>query len=52
MRRTSPPPAPDWTDHNASDPGVTLLQLLVYALAAFAAGRAVVAVWWRRTRAD
>jgi hypothetical protein len=24
---------PDWTDHSVHDPGVTLLELLVYALA-------------------
>jgi hypothetical protein len=24
--------APQWTDHNSSDPGITLLQALVYAL--------------------
>jgi predicted phage baseplate assembly protein len=25
-----PSHAPDWTDHNASDPGITLLELLAY----------------------
>jgi hypothetical protein len=30
--------APEWTDHNVSDPGITLLQVLVYALPVVAAG--------------
>lgn len=30
MRERLPRIAPDWTDHNASDPGITLLELLAY----------------------
>ncbi len=29
---------PEWTDHNVSDPGITLLQVLVYALPAVVVG--------------
>lgn len=34
MADSSAPPA--WTDHNLHDPGVTLLQLLVYTIGAVA----------------
>ncbi|MEO8017666.1 MAG: putative baseplate assembly protein, partial [Pseudomonadota bacterium] len=30
MRERLPRIAPDWTDHNASDPGITLLELFAY----------------------
>jgi hypothetical protein len=44
------PAPPEWTDHNVSDPGVTLLQVLVYTLGAVALVAASVAVLRRRRR--
>ena len=29
MQRPAPPPAPDWTDANDADPGITLLEMLI-----------------------
>jgi hypothetical protein len=49
---TETPPAPAWTDHNTSDPGITFLEVLAYSIAALV-GVALVSVWWRcgrRTR--
>jgi hypothetical protein len=37
-----------WTDHNVSDPGITLLQALVYAIGAV--GLAIATVALIRTR--
>jgi hypothetical protein len=31
---TKIPPAPAWTDHNTSDPGITVLEVLAYSVAA------------------
>ena len=45
-------PAPVWTDHNTSDPGITVLEVLAYSVASLV-GVALVSVWWRcgrRTR--
>lgn len=28
---TENPPAPAWTDHNTSDPGITVLEVLAYS---------------------
>jgi hypothetical protein len=39
---------PDWTDHNVSDPGVTLLQALVYTIGPVVLVAAAVAVLRRR----
>jgi hypothetical protein len=41
---------PDWTDHNVSDPGVTLLQAVVYTIGAVVLVSASVAVLRRRRR--
>ena len=38
--------APEWTDHNESDPGITLVELLAYLL--LAAGFVAAFVYWRR----
>ena len=49
---TEIPPAPAWTDHNTSDPGFTVLEVLAYSVVALV-GVALVSVWWRcgrRTR--
>ena len=44
-------PAPGaWSDHNVSDPGVTLLQVLAYTLGAVALVAATVAVFRSRRR--
>ena len=43
---TEIPPAKTWTDHNTSDPGITVLEVLAYSVAALA-GVALVSVWWR-----
>jgi hypothetical protein len=43
---TENPPAPAWTDYTPSDPGITVLELLAYSVAALI-GVALVAVWWR-----
>ncbi len=40
----------EWTDHNVSDPGITLLQVLVYALPAVVVGVAALVVVARRSR--
>jgi hypothetical protein len=40
------PHAPEWTDGNSSDPGITLLELLAYSVFSLA----LIVVWWRRTR--
>ena len=34
----SPPDTPSWTDANESDPGITILELLAYALLGAIAG--------------
>jgi hypothetical protein len=47
---TDLPAVPDWTDHNVSDPGVTLLQALVYTVGAVVLAAASVAVLTRRRR--
>jgi hypothetical protein len=39
---------PDWTDHNAPDPGFTLLQLFAFTAVGLATGFAVQR--WRRRR--
>lgn len=41
--------APDWTDFNESDPGITLLQLFAYLAISvlFTAAVVVVRRWWR-----
>ena len=41
-------PAPDWTDFNHSDSGVTLLQLFAFLAFAFLVGLALKR--WRRSR--
>ena len=44
---------PNWTDHDVSDPGVTLLQALAYAIGALGLAVATVAyVRSRRTTRD
>ncbi len=43
---TEDPPAPMWTDHNTSDPGITVLEVLAYSVVALIAV-ALVSVWWR-----
>jgi hypothetical protein len=48
MAHSSAPPA--WSDHNVSDPGVTLLQVLAYTLGAGALVAASVAVFRSRRR--
>jgi hypothetical protein len=44
------PASPDWTDYNESDPGITLLQLLAYALGVLAFVAAVVGTSKARTK--
>lgn len=46
---TEIPPAPVWTDYNTSDPGITVLEVLAYSVAALV-GVALVSVWCRRGR--
>ena len=46
--QTAPPAA--WSDHDVSDPGVTLLQVLMYTLGAVALVAASVAVFRRGRR--
>ena len=46
----SPPDAPSWTDLNESDPGITILELLAYAIAGAIAGTLVWS-WLRGRRA-
>jgi hypothetical protein len=41
--------APPWTDANTSDPGITMLEVLVYGIAALVAV-AIGATWWRVAR--
>jgi hypothetical protein len=48
MTESSAPPR--WTDHNAHDPGITLLQALVYAVGAIALVVVSAAVVRRRCR--
>ena len=43
--------APSWTDHNSSDPGITILEALVYSLAALGVTATTVALARRRRRA-
>jgi hypothetical protein len=40
-----------WTDHNVSDPGVTLFQLLVYAVGAITLASAATVFLRKRRRA-
>ncbi len=47
---TDSPIAPSWTDHDVSDPGVTLLEALAYALGAAALIAVTTAVVRRRRR--
>jgi hypothetical protein len=44
------PPVPDWTDHGAHDPGVTVLEVLAFAVGAAAFLTASVAVLRSRRR--
>jgi hypothetical protein len=44
----SEPTPTGWTDHNVSDPGITLLQALVYAIGAVGLAIATVAFIRRR----
>ena len=46
---TEIPLAPPWTDHNTSDPGITVLEVLAYSVAALV-GLALASVWWRCCR--
>ena len=46
---TEIPAAPVWTDHNTSDPGIRVLEVLAYSVAAWVAV-SLVSVWWRRGR--
>jgi hypothetical protein len=46
------PAQPAWSDHNVSDPGVTLLQVLAYTLGAVALVAASAAVLRSRRRWD
>jgi hypothetical protein len=39
----SPLTVPDWTDHNVHDPGVTMLELLTWSVAALSFGLGVYA---------
>ena len=48
---TKSPLAKAWTDHNTSDPGITVLEVLAYSVAALV-GVALVSVWWRRGRQE
>jgi MYXO-CTERM domain-containing protein len=43
--------APRWTDHNVSDPGITLVQALAYTIGAVVLAAAAAAVFRRRRRA-
>jgi hypothetical protein len=47
---TRQPEAPEWTDHDVSDPGITLLQALLYAVPAVVFGLVAVVVVTRRRR--
>ena len=47
----SPPDPPDWTDANESDPGVTILELLAYAIAGSIAA-ALTYSWFYSRRAS
>lgn len=40
---------PEWTDHDVSDPGVTLLQAIAYSVTALVAVGAV-RRWWSHRR--
>jgi hypothetical protein len=40
--------APDWTDHDVSDPGVTLLEVLAYTLGALGVATATITFLRRR----
>jgi MprA protease rhombosortase-interaction domain-containing protein len=42
---------PQWTDHNVSDPGITLVQALMYTIGAVVLAAAGAAVFRRRRRA-
>jgi hypothetical protein len=42
---------PEWTDHDVSDPGVTLLQLVVYAVGAITLASAAAVILRKRRRA-
>ena len=50
VQMSDSPPIPEWTDHNVSDPGVTLLQALVYTIGAVLVAAASVVVLRRRHR--
>jgi hypothetical protein len=41
---------PDWTDHNVHDPGVTMLELLAWSVAALSFALGVYAYLRRRGR--
>jgi nitrate reductase gamma subunit len=40
--------SPTWTDHDVSDPGITLLQALVYVLGGLTVVAGGTALVWRR----
>jgi hypothetical protein len=46
----SPGAPPDWTDHDVSDPGVTLLQAAIFTIGAVVFVSATAAVLRRRRR--
>jgi hypothetical protein len=46
----SPLTVPDWTDHNVHDPGVTMLELLAWSVAALSSALGVYAYLRRRGR--
>jgi LPXTG-motif cell wall-anchored protein len=47
---TNSPGLPDWTDHDVSDPGVTLIQAALFTIGAVVLVSATAAVLRRRRR--
>jgi hypothetical protein len=41
--------APEWTDHDVSDPGITLVQLMLFSLPVLATGITVAVMMIRRS---
>jgi hypothetical protein len=50
VRMGASPTPPEWSDHDVSDPGVTLLEVVVYTLGAVALVAAATAMFSRRRR--
>jgi hypothetical protein len=51
VRMTDSTALPEWTDHNVSDPGITLVQAIAYTIGAVVLAAAATVVLRRRRRA-